>query len=223
MTINNDTTTNAATLVEFFYNLPSFVIVENSLTGVHYASTGRFLVNDAGVRTHVKLLNISDGFVTNFRITDEPASLFSTVEVGGEPKVLDSATVNLVRTLLQNQVDIESYRGRFMKANNDWDKLGGLLMKEANDRDWCSEYDRLVDSWNSDFELLELPVRKKTYNVEVSVTATYTVTVQVEAEDDDAAIDEVNDMSAHDIMLNSGGSFSYPDDTEYEVNGCEAE
>ena len=127
---------------------------------------------------------------------------------------------DLLRLAIVTQDEASRHMNMYRKAEADWNRLGELLMGEANDRDWCSEYDRLVEEWNEGFQQFELPVRKSDYDVEVTITATYTVTIQVEAEDEDAARELVeSDYSAADIMRQAGNSFAYPDDSEYEIEG----
>jgi uncharacterized protein YdiU (UPF0061 family) len=55
--------------------------------------------------------------------------------------------------------------------------IGQKLIEEANDRDWCEEYDTIVEELNGDLHIT-LPVREREFTVEVSVVLTITVSAQ---------------------------------------------
>lgn len=211
--------TNGMTLRDFFADVPTFAVVLHS-DGSRVAWSGRYHYNGNNERTHAKLLNMTTGLVYNANL-DVPAEGYGIAKNGaGEIEIIPDMVQTLLRGLLSSNEEMAAYRDRFRKAEADWDKLGELLTAEANRRDWCSEYDRLVEEWNdSEFQMFELPKRKADYDVTVTVTATYTVTVTVEAEDEDAARELVEqDYDAHDVMRNSSGSFQYPDEADFEVD-----
>lgn len=215
--INNTEVT--ASLLAFFETVPSYAIVELTNNGSRSAWTGRYQTNAANDRVGVKLLSLSTGNVFEFPVVNTDAEFKLCKDDEGEIEMVPPYVREMARIQLASSVENRRLRENCDKARNDWDKLGGLLMQEANDRDWCSDYDRLVEKWNQQFDFFELPTRKKDYEVEVTVTATYTVTVRVEdQEDEDAAREEVENWSAHDILSQAGQSWNYPDDSEFEVN-----
>lgn len=60
--------------------------------------------------------------------------------------------------------------------------IGESLISEANDREWCSEYDEIVDKINRSLTV-ELPLRER----EHTVTVTVTLEITVMARDEDHA------------------------------------
>lgn len=60
------------------------------------------------------------------------------------------------------------------------------LLQEAENREWCVEFDEVMDD-------LGLPTREAEYVVEVEVSASYTTTVRVTAHNEDEASGIVND------------------------------
>lgn len=87
-------------------------------------------------------------------------------------------------------------------------KIGAALLEAAERRDWCSEYDDLVDAVNRQLHC-ELPTRVAEY------TVTYTVTVTIEA-----ARDESDARSqAGDAMYNARNSIS--ESFNYDFEGAE--
>lgn len=83
------------------------------------------------------------------------------------------------------------------KARNAINTIGDRLITESNDRQWCSEFDQIIDDVNSELPFdLQLPTRSKDYVV--TWTETYTVTVERsetvhEMRDEDQAIDYVRE------------------------------
>jgi hypothetical protein len=79
--------------------------------------------------------------------------------------------------------------------------IGERLIQESNDRDWCSEFDNIIETVNGQLpSWLELPVRKREY--EVTWSEEYTITVHrsatVTARDEQDAIDIVEDWDEAD-------------------------
>lgn len=70
--------------------------------------------------------------------------------------------------------------------------IGSVLMEEANDREWCDEYDRVIERLNDRLSV-QLPVREKNHQVEISVT--YRYDVQVLATDQEEAEDIIGGLS----------------------------
>lgn len=75
--------------------------------------------------------------------------------------------------------------------------IGERLIQESNDRNWCSEFDEIIDDVNGNLpSWLSLPTRARDYTV--SWTETYYITVNrsttVTARDAETACDLVSDM-----------------------------
>lgn len=83
----------------------------------------------------------------------------------------------LEEQLKATQDDLEIARGRATtNANNhirDIDYIGEMLMKEANERDWCAQYDDFVDLLNRDLRH-PLPTREQDYEAEITLHITFT-------------------------------------------------
>ncbi len=68
-------------------------------------------------------------------------------------------------------------------------RLGEALLQEANDRDWCGEYDTFAEEWG-------LPKRTSEWEV--------TMTVRVTARDEDSALSLVKDHVSIDSYSTEG-------------------
>lgn len=79
--------------------------------------------------------------------------------------------------------------------------IGERLIREANDRGFCSEFDDVIDQLNAKLRI-ELPTRRKEYVVTQVVKVTRSITVY--AKDEDEAMD---DLSSIDCVrdLDRGG------------------
>jgi hypothetical protein len=102
------------------------------------------------------------------------------------------------------------------RLRQDWRQLNEFLNEYADKNSMCSDYERQLNDWNEGFELLELEGRKRIYRVRVRVQTTHYVDVDVEATTEDAAIEEINDMYASDIM-NDNGDWSDYSDIDHDV------
>ncbi|MDP8971199.1 MAG: hypothetical protein M3N52_12040 [Actinomycetota bacterium] len=67
--------------------------------------------------------------------------------------------------------------------------IGEKLIEEANDRGWCAEFDTIVGELNQALHV-ELPARKREYQVAVTVTVWATVT----AANEDDAIEQAREV-----------------------------
>lgn len=72
----------------------------------------------------------------------------------------------------------------------DIDRIGEALLSEAEDRDWCGDYDRVIEQLNERLSVA-LPTRVKEHTVTVQVT--YQVDVTVEAHDIEEAEDKIRE------------------------------
>jgi hypothetical protein len=89
------------------------------------------------------------------------------------------ASANLRENDLRTRLDVSRRQHR-----EDIATIGERLLSEAEDRDWCGEYDSIVEELNAALTV-ELPVRKRDYTVRVSVQ----VDISVTAADEDEARD----------------------------------
>lgn len=98
--------------------------------------------------------------------------------------------------------------------------IGERLIQESNDRNWCSEFDQIIDDVNSSLPApFLLPVREREYNVSWSETYTITVrryeTVTARNEEDacnlvDDMIGEADEYTIRDAI--SYGNYDFSDD-----------
>ena len=104
--------------------------------------------------------------------------------------------------------------------------IGERLITESNDRNWCGEFDGIIDDVNSALpDWLQLPVREREY--EVTWTETYYVTVSrsetVTARNEEHAVELIEDCgnaSEYDLRdAISYGNYEFSDDnSDYEAN-----
>lgn len=124
---------------------------------------------------------------------------------------------------------LKSERDRLQRwqqqAIADMEKASQRLISEADRRNWCSEYDEIVDAINGDLGVLAFEERRKEIEVTISgyvrVPFTYSVTVEVSDEDDaeSDAIDQfTSNVSASDVMRYHTDAYSaeFEDDLEAE-------
>lgn len=74
--------------------------------------------------------------------------------------------------------DRDRYHTQVMSARDAIQIIGDRLNEEAEERDWCEEFDRIVADVNESLHPLgyELPVREREYTVEITITGTITTT-----------------------------------------------
>lgn len=143
-----------------------------------------------------------------------------------EPDPRDEEIARLRASLEASNRSIATLRSTWEQEVTD---LGNLLMREADNRNWCSEYDEIVAKANSNLTY-ELPTRGK--EIDISWTETYTVTVTRSAtidsregsEEDDAvsymenedALDEADLIQ----LLRENGSHEYESQSFSDWNNC---
>lgn len=105
-----------------------------------------------------------------------------------------------------------------IKHEQDIERIGERLMQEASDRDWCREYDGVVDSLNRHLNVC-LPVREQDF------TVTFTVSVDVQvpqsATDGETAVDFAREcFGSEDIIsaVRNGCNWDI-EETSYEYDG----
>lgn len=107
----------------------------------------------------------------------------------------DAVTIRELRERVASMAArIDDYASRLAESQrrhrSDIAIIGEALMSEANERDWCNEYDEIIDALNERVSY-ELPTRKRDYQVAVQAT----VYISVEAKDDEEARDKANDVA----------------------------
>ena len=140
------------------------------------------------------------------------------VEVAPEPVVDDSEVARLQRRLTAAEAEVASGKEAVSI-------IGGRLIEEANNRGWCSDYDRIIENVNSEVASgWELPVRNAQY--EVTWTESYTVTVYrsatFTASDEDDAIEIAhNEETADRYALRDAidnGNYTFDEADDYEAS-----
>lgn len=138
------------------------------------------------------------------------------VEVAPEPVVDDSEVARLQRRLTAAE-------GNVAAGKEAISIIGGRLIEEANNRGWCSDYDRIIENVNSEVASgWELPKRNSEFTV--TWTETFTVTVKrsgtYTASDEDAAMEIAQEEETadryqlRDAIDNGNYSFEESDDFE---------
>jgi hypothetical protein len=111
----------------------------------------------------------------------------------------------------------------FIKAKLDWAKLNEKLNYEADNRDWCGEYDDILEQLNGSFKLLKLETRRKQYSVRTEVTLKFYVNVPMQATSEENAIDYVDGEDFSNIFAHMRDNLSLMDYDDYEWDAKTAE
>lgn len=137
-------------------------------------------------------------------ITDDPITFIQTYEGYSDGQRIEYLMRDLTqRTTRLNEV-VEQHNERLAELHrlerrlaeaqqfhrDDVATIGARLIAEARRRDWCSDYDNVVDSLNRDLHV-GLPKRYVTYRIERTFSVTVTTTEQGYVGDED----DLNDQS----------------------------
>ena len=91
----------------------------------------------------------------------------------------------------------EEARGRASvysrQHREDINTIGAALIEQADRREWCGEFDDLVEETNRRLHI-DLPTRSRSYRIEVPVTVT--VALCVTAPDDESAIEAAQEFTS---------------------------
>lgn len=125
--------------------------------------------------------------------------------------------------LVTAQAALSDTRRQIEQMKNDWKLLTDRLTKEANDRDWCSEYDNVLAELNEILSVFKLPAREQDYIVHTSVTMTYNIGISVKATNLSNAKDLVDGMDFDDIYeeLSRRQNMSDYDDWNWKTSHVE--
>lgn len=87
---------------------------------------------------------------------------------------------------------------------DDIDIIKNALRDEADERDWCSDYNVFIDEINSQLQAVQLNPLEREYEVEVVLTRKQTVTtyIRIDARTELEAISIVEDMPYTDVENN---------------------
>ena len=130
-----------------------------------------------------------------------------------------SATRDLLAQAQRERDALGEWKNR---AVNDMATLSTALIREANDRGWCSEYDDIVASVNENMNVLQLTERLRQFHREVTVDMTFRVTrgLTIEAR----TVEEADDIIADDLhgyMADAVSSYDTPDNIDLvDIRQC---
>ena len=114
---------------------------------------------------------------------------------------------------------------------SDIELIGDMLRNEAENRNWCEEYDHFIDGFNSKSKVAHIEPRSNDYYVDVEVE--YTIRVRdvayTSARNEDEAVDNVRDMSVGDMgidleyLLSNKNNWEVIDEDVHEVGSATAQ
>lgn len=106
-------------------------------------------------------------------------------------KTMADTRETLACALSHTQTTLEQARENLVAAQRQYELLGEALLAQAEQRDWCAEYDEFAAEW-------DLPTRIKNWEV------TMTVTVEARTDDD-----------AREVVQNAIGLSEYDEGVRY--------
>ena len=202
---------------------------------------------DPGVHNDTRIPDLSSYFrmegetyQMNDRINPEVSEdRWNTCTRGTHTRFSASADRMTIGKVIASFANIDYHREEWAKRADEKEAaavraiqiIGERLIQESNDRNWCSEFDEIIDDVNSALPgWLQLPVREREY--EVSWTETYTVTVcrstTVTARNEEQACEYAGDMGlvgeADDYEMRqaiSSGNYEFHDDNR-DFEACES-
>lgn len=78
-----------------------------------------------------------------------------------------------------SEAEYNVWRDRYEKVKADFNIVSNALLEEAEERDWCSDYNEFVERVNEHLNIMQLETMEKEYEVEVELTRTQSVTTYV--------------------------------------------
>jgi hypothetical protein len=91
------------------------------------------------------------------------------------------------------------------KHANDIKLIGEALISEANERDWCAEFDQWVDALNPTLNI-ELPLRVSDYTTEITITVDFSSSPDdaefVAADIAQALYSDGDNLGSHEYTIN---------------------
>lgn len=122
-------------------------------------------------------------------------------------------TVNA--TVERLNVRLEEVRVQRDRVEADFRTLNNYLNDYADNKGYCDEYEKQLDEWNEGLHAMQLHGRIHEYEVEVECTFRYTHTVTVEASSEQDAREQVEQMTASEVM--ESADWDCPDYEDAEV------
>lgn len=139
---------------------------------------------------------------------------YSEEEYNTKVAELEASITNLNSILEMRTKTIEQYKSEGLT-------ISSVLRNEAEDRDWCNEYNDFVDSLNDRLNLIQFDRLTSEYEVTVTVTRTQTqtITTTIEARNEDEAQECFDDDPSHHASYELHENKWEDSDIEYEVEG----
>lgn len=78
-----------------------------------------------------------------------------------------------------SEAEYNVWRDRYEKVKADFNIVSNALLVEAEERDWCSDYNEFVEKVNEHLNIMQLELMEKEYEVEVELVRTQSVTTYV--------------------------------------------
>lgn len=116
-----------------------------------------------------------------------------------------------------SEAEYNKLKNKYELLEKDFTTVSQALRKEAEDREWCSDYNKFVEDVNEHLIVKELELLEREYVVEITFTRTQKVetSITITATSRQEAEDIVNDMN-YDSNLNEANVKDYDWDTEEE-------
>jgi hypothetical protein len=202
----------AQTVREFFAAVPAGTHVVRPRSADTYVWSGIF----TAAENNPVVFSRDYGTWTAVELGDNANDWVVCTDGDDEPIVEGILSQRTMRDVIRGNARHAANNVEIARLRQDWRQLNEFLNEYADKNSMCSDYERQLNDWNEGFELLELEGRKRIYRVRVRVQTTHYVDVDVEATTEDAAIEEINDMYASDIM-NDNGDWSDYSDIDHDV------
>lgn len=119
------------------------------------------------------------GYIALVLAASEDTSSDAPVLPHEEPRIiteLREEAATLKRELDRANERVEEFRTRASKWERDFMRYAERILQEAVDRDWCSQYEEVMDDIRGNLEIASIPDRE--VEVDIEWEETYTVTVR---------------------------------------------
>lgn len=151
-----------------------------------------------------------------------------SVEAAEKPEEVKPSEETGIITDLQQQVQrLTQARDTALQQARMWAQdfttYADAILQEANDRNWCDEYDSVMERIQSRLQIAEIPDREEEFEVEVEVTGsvstTTTVTVMARSQDDadEMVSNDINNYVDADEVLRDHIRWNGFDSTEVDT------
>lgn len=127
------------------------------------------------------------------------------------------------KVIADQTATIDSLRSRCAQYGRDITRLNELMNTYADENSLCEQYEKTLDEWNSEFILVGLTGRNRTFTVSTRIEMTFEVNVEVEAKNADEAMEKVGDMYVSDIIEETSMDITDYDDYTVEPRSASVE